>query len=92
MERLRKICKLCGKEYEACFTPRVPGDGDRWQDVACCPEHGAEYIATVIAARLAAKGSVADETKDKITEEVDDVKVVEPQKKVARKKRDTDDN
>jgi len=47
-----KVCKVCGKEYEACHTLRPNLNSEfRWQDVACCPEHGAAYLAQVMEAR-----------------------------------------
>jgi len=47
-----KKCRICGKEYEGCKTAINNYDGVfRWQEVACCPEHGAEYLARVLAAR-----------------------------------------
>ena len=47
-----KVCKVCGKEYEACRTLRPNLDNEfRWNEVACCPEHGAEYLRRVLAAR-----------------------------------------
>lgn len=49
-----KKCKVCGKEYEACHTQAFAAGIFRWQDVACCPEHGAEYLAAVTAARAKA--------------------------------------
>ena len=45
-----KICKVCGKSYPACRAATT-GNEYRWQDVACCPEHGAEYLARVKASR-----------------------------------------
>ena len=42
-------CKVCGKEYEYCHTFRPTTF--RWQDVACCLEHGNEYFAQVAAVR-----------------------------------------
>lgn len=45
-----RICKVCGKEYPYCKTFRPEGIF-RWQDVACCPEHGSEYFALVMASR-----------------------------------------
>ena len=52
-------CRICGKEYEACRnTKRVDGVF-RWQSVACCAEHGAEYLALIRASR--AKTAVAEE-------------------------------
>ena len=46
-----RICKVCGKEYPYCKTELKIGEIFRWQDVACCAEHGAEYFAEVAAAR-----------------------------------------
>jgi hypothetical protein len=48
-ENTRK-CKVCGKEYPYCKTAFVPGSF-RYQDVACCAEHGQEYLARVIDSR-----------------------------------------
>lgn len=45
-----RICKVCGKEYEYCKTAVRTGMF-RWQDVACCPEHGSEYLARIMASR-----------------------------------------
>ena len=44
-----KICKICGNEYEYCKTK--VNTGFRWLDVACCPEHGAEYFKQIAIAR-----------------------------------------
>ena len=43
-------CKICGKEYNACLKWEG-SEKFRWQDVACCPEHGAEYFIKVLNAR-----------------------------------------
>ena len=45
-----KICKICGNEYEYCHTFRRDGIF-RWQDVACCVEHGNQYFAEIAASR-----------------------------------------
>ena len=51
-----KVCKVCGKEYEACHTLRPNLNSEfRWQDVACCPEHGAVYLARILESRGEAK-------------------------------------
>lgn len=50
MPKAKKKCKVCGKEYEACRSFRSDGVF-RWQDVACCREHGEEYLQEVLAAR-----------------------------------------
>ena len=47
-----KVCKVCGREYEACHTLRQNLNSEfRWQDVACCPEHGAEYLRRIMISR-----------------------------------------
>lgn len=49
-----KKCKVCEKEYEYCHTSkRIPGVF-RWQDVACCPEHGSIYFSKIEASRAKA--------------------------------------
>lgn len=54
MATATKICKVCGVEYPYCKTVYKPGIF-RYQDVACCPEHGSEYLARVEAARATPK-------------------------------------
>ena len=49
MPKVMKICKACGKEYEACRTPN-PGVF-RWRDIACSPECAEKYIHDVQVAR-----------------------------------------
>lgn len=39
----KKICEVCGKEYETCRPIRIT-EPFRWQEVACCPEHGRLYF------------------------------------------------
>lgn len=46
-----KICRVCGKEYEACRSAKTVAGVFRWQEVACSPECGAEYLAKVREAR-----------------------------------------
>lgn len=45
------VCRVCGKEYDPCRTPKING-GFRWQDVACCSEHGAEYLDKIRKSRM----------------------------------------
>ena len=42
-----KKCKVCGNDYEYCHTVRRVAGVFRWQDVACCPEHGSIYLAQI---------------------------------------------
>lgn len=72
-----KICKICGKEYECCKTVRHIDGVFRWQDVACCVEHGQEYLSRVLAAR-------SETPAENASEEVE--REVTPQKKATRRK------
>ena len=81
-----KICKVCGKEYEACHTLRPNLNNEfRYQEVACCPEHGAEYLRRVLIARGQASDQSTEE-KAEILEEDADTRPV----KRARKKKQTE--
>lgn len=53
-----KVCKVCGKEYLYCKTENR-SNRFRYQDVACCPEHGSIYFAEIAKSR----GEVAEVTK-----------------------------
>lgn len=47
-----KVCRVCGREYESCHTLRPNLNSEfRWQEVACCPEHGAEYLKRIMISR-----------------------------------------
>lgn len=46
-----KTCRVCGKNYEACHTMNKAAGIFRWQEVACSPECGAEYLRRVTEAR-----------------------------------------
>lgn len=72
-----KICKICGKEYECCKTVRHIDGVFRWQDVACCVEHGQEYLSRVLAAR-------SETPAENASEEVE--REVTLQKKATRRK------
>lgn len=78
-------CRICGKEYEACRnTKRVDGVF-RWQSVACCAEHGAEYLALIRASR--AKTAVAEEPTPVAETAVEsDVEEQKPAKKTSTKR------
>lgn len=81
-------CKVCGKEYEYCHTFRPTTF--RWQDVACCLEHGNEYFAQIAASRgetfeglsspaPAPKTATVKEPEIKINEPWENTPVVEPE-------------
>lgn len=46
----KRICKVCGKEYDYCKT-WLSENKFRWQDVACSVECGAKYFADIEASR-----------------------------------------
>lgn len=48
MAKGTRICRVCGKEYEYCHSVKTWDGINRWQDIACCPEHGAQYFAEVL--------------------------------------------
>lgn len=50
MAKAIKVCRVCGKEYEACVT-RPAFNTFRWQDVACSPECGSEYLRRIMISR-----------------------------------------
>lgn len=51
MKTTYKECRICGKEYQSCGTHKKETELFRWQDVACCPEHGSEYFRKIIESR-----------------------------------------
>ena len=51
MPKVVRKCRVCGKEYEACPPPYMEINPYRWQDVACCVEHGMEYFEMIEASR-----------------------------------------
>ena len=69
-----RICKICGKEYPYCKTER-PAQLYRWQEVACCPQHAAQYFEAVAISRgeLPAKQAELDvQREDSSAVEFDD--------------------
>ena len=45
------VCRVCGKEYPGCRSQRRGDTTFRWQDVACSPECGAEYLRRIMISR-----------------------------------------
>ncbi len=68
MARGTRICKICGKEYEYCTTHNI-NKNFRWQDVACCPEHGAEYFKMIEESRAASAARAKEDNLDEPFEE-----------------------
>ena len=83
-----KICKVCGREYEACHTLRPNLNNEfRWQEVACSPEHGAEYLRQVLIAR----GQASDQKTEEAAEPREETAAAERPVKKARKKKQAED-
>lgn len=55
-----KTCRVCGKSYEACRTMSKAAGVFRWQEVACSPECGAEYLRRVAETRSPASSAEVD--------------------------------
>lgn len=71
-----KVCKVCGAEYPYCKTENR-GNRFRYQDVACCPQHGSIYFAKVAESRnkFEAKenADIVDDFSDLIEDEEDEL-------------------
>lgn len=46
-----KICRVCGKQYEACRSRQTENSSFHWKEVACSPECGVKYLEAVMRAR-----------------------------------------
>ena len=46
-----RVCRVCGKEYEGCKTPRITGTNFNWREVACSYECGQEYLLRIMISR-----------------------------------------
>ena len=82
MATVIKTCKVCGKEYEYCYTNR-PSGLYRWQDVACSPECGTEYFRQIAISR----GELVEEPSKAESVEVQPATDVETPKKKTTKQR-----
>lgn len=51
MASAKRICRVCGKEYEACRSANRRPGVFYWQEVACSPECGQVYLRRVEEAR-----------------------------------------
>lgn len=51
MPKVKRVCRVCGKTYEACNTTTKNSGVFQWRDVACSPECAAEYFRRVTEAR-----------------------------------------
>lgn len=51
-------CRICGKNYIPCKSAISNNSAFNWREVACCPEHGQEYLKRIIASRTPAEVKV----------------------------------
>lgn len=58
------VCRVCGKEYEACRNAKRVDGVFRWQDVACSAEHGAVYLDLIRKSRAKNRNAVADNSEN----------------------------
>lgn len=95
MPNFLKTCRICGKQYETCRTLHPILGHDRWQDVACCPEHGAQWFAAIYASRsgeaVAEGGEVAQEAQTEVVEASEDNGDTEVKAKQPRRKKNDND-
>ena len=47
MPTAKKICRVCGKSYEACRTTTQKTGVFLWREVACSPDCGAVYLQRI---------------------------------------------
>lgn len=87
METATRKCRVCGAEYEYCHTLRTVAGVFRWQDVACCPEHGSEYLALVMASRQKPATDATAEKSIAVANEEEPAIVREEQEPRSRKRR-----
>ena len=50
MPSVTRECRVCGKQFKVCRTPNM-GGALRWQDIACCKEHAAQYFEEIARSR-----------------------------------------
>lgn len=85
MAGANKVCRVCGKGYTACRTEKSDPSIFRWQDVACSPECGAEYLRRVIESRAQKVRKVEQRRKHEVSapEEISEQKVQEAEEPAA---------
>lgn len=69
MPKQTKICRVCGKTYEACNSQRTGSNVFNWKEVACSPECGTEYFKRVELSRNPVKTDKSSTKKKKRVEE-----------------------
>lgn len=51
MPKQIKVCRVCGKEYEACRSIRTGSEVFNWREFACSPKCGEEYLEKILISR-----------------------------------------
>lgn len=74
----KKICRVCGKEYDACRNVNNAPGVFRWQEMCCSPECGDIYLARVIASRTPVVEKAPKRTKKVKTEQASVEPIDEP--------------
>ncbi len=54
MALAKKVCRVCGKPYEACRSAKKDVGVFVWQEVACSEECGRIYLSQILASRTPA--------------------------------------
>lgn len=72
-------CRICGKGYIPCKSATANNSAFNWREVACCQEHGQEYLKQIIASRMPAEVKVEKATprKKQVTEQIQETESVE---------------
>jgi len=60
---VKKTCRICGASYEACRSAKNGSTAFNWQEVACSPECGSEYLRRVNESRGLIKKSKGKSSK-----------------------------
>ena len=55
----KKKCRVCGKDYDPCYSTGLQNGIFRWREVSCSPECGAIYLRQIQESR----GLTIEETK-----------------------------
>ena len=81
-----KVCKVCGKEYPYCKN-WSNANIFRWQDVACCEEHGQQYFAEILRSR----GELQSDPEPSAETSQEEVVKASPKKRSPRSSKESED-
>ena len=70
-----KICRVCGKSYEACHSMKRNAETFHWQEVACSPECGSEYFRRIEESRNAQ--TPQEPVIENVTEDAEDISIAD---------------